>query len=176
VKDKYEVEPTDKNSLSDEIGTPNTFVQFGTIEERAEQLAQLIGSMSSAILNLRQQRTDEKQISATDLRMLLKARHLRANYISNVQFAEPAWDMLLDLFACQLEGKQICSSSLSLAAGVPMSTALRLVDRMCNTGVFVRSPDPSDGRRFLVRLSVQSEQELLGYFRALAQMPLPFAG
>ena len=40
-------------------------------------------------------------------------------------FADPAWDIMLDLFAARIEGKDITVSSAGIAACVPPTTALR---------------------------------------------------
>jgi DNA-binding MarR family transcriptional regulator len=62
-------------------------------------------------------------------------------------FRDPAWDMLLDLLVARAERREVCVSSLCYASGVPLSTALRNLDRLVEQGVVRRIPDPRDHRR-----------------------------
>lgn len=98
---------------------------------------------------------------------------MRSNFITDVKFAEPVWNMLLDLFASRLEGQSISASSLGLASGVPVSTAMRHIDQLCSIGVLVRDPDPNDRRRSFVRLSSECEAQMSQYFLAMSRMKLP---
>ncbi|MGQ2936869.1 MAG: hypothetical protein ACT6RK_22505, partial [Sphingopyxis sp.] len=53
-------------------------------------------------------------------------------------FGEPAWDMLIDLFIHEAQAKPVSTSSLCIASGLPMSSALRLLQRLCDTGLVTR--------------------------------------
>lgn len=68
-------------------------------------------------------------------------------------FADPAWDMLLDLFAAAAEGRQVSVSSACIASGVATSTALRWVSELEEGGLLSRSPDPRDGRRTFLEIA-----------------------
>ena len=86
-------------------------------------------------------------------RGLLRQRRKRETMIGKEHFADPAWDMMLDLFAARVVGEQVAASSLFVAANVPQSTALRRIRHLVDDGLFVASLDPHDGRRTFVRLS-----------------------
>lgn len=86
-------------------------------------------------------------------RCYLRARRLREGLFPEGIFADPAWDMLLDLFACKLEGKKVGVTSACSAARVPSTTALRCLDRLEECGLVERRPDPSDCRRIYVELT-----------------------
>src|ERR1700748_1568816 len=45
-------------------------------------------------------------------RFLLETRRRRNGVFPNVEFGEPAWDMLLDLYLQHVEGRRVCVSSL----------------------------------------------------------------
>src|SRR6478752_3443507 len=77
-----------------------------------------------------------RQIAATRAR---RAQHFRGEL-----FAEPAWDMLVDLFIAHLEGQQVYVSSLCIAAGVPPTTALRYIQDLERNGEIISSPDNLD--------------------------------
>lgn len=68
--------------------------------------------------------------------------------------AEPAhWDILLDLYAANLEGRNVSVSSLTIAANVPATTALRHIAILEQRGEVEKHADPLDKRRSFVRLS-----------------------
>ncbi|WP_337180793.1 hypothetical protein [Sphingopyxis granuli] len=50
-------------------------------------------------------------------------------------FGEPAWDLFLDLFIHPMEGIRITASTLGIASGVPMSTAHRMLVKLCDAGL-----------------------------------------
>lgn len=90
---------------------------------------------------------------AARTRCYLRARRLREGLFPERIFADPAWDMLLDLYACRLEGTKVCVSNACIAARVPHSTALRWIDRLEEYGLVERRPDPTDHRRLHVELT-----------------------
>jgi len=94
------------------------------------------------------------------IRKLIRARRLRTRFFQPDLFADPAWDMLLDLMAARLEGKQVAVSSLCIAAAVPPTTALRWIGVLVEEGLVVRVPDPVDGRRVHVALAEPAAQAL----------------
>jgi FixJ family two-component response regulator len=98
------------------------------------------------------------------LREIIRQRQLRANFFEGELFADPAWDMLLDLTAARAEGRDVCVSSLCIASGVPATTALRWIGQMTDAGLFERLPDPADRRRAIIRLSKGAEQAMCAFF------------
>jgi DNA-binding MarR family transcriptional regulator len=104
--------------------------------------------------------------SPEEIRRLLRLRRLRENFFDPSLFADPAWDMLLDLLAARLEEAQVAVSSLCIAAAVPPTTALRWIKAMTDHGLFERCADPDDGRRIFIRLSDGATQSMARYFEA----------
>lgn len=108
--------------------------------------------------------TDEKvDISANMVREMIKLRRLRDSYFQKDLFADPAWDILLDLMVSQLEGRNVSVSSLCIAAAVPATTALRWIAAMTESGMLVRRHDPDDARRVFIGLSREAENMLRQY-------------
>ncbi len=101
---------------------------------------------------------------AAKVRHIIKLRRLRERHFDSSLFADPAWDILLDLYAAKLENKQVSVSSLCIAAAVPPTTALRWITSMTEHGALVREQDPNDARRVFIRLSDDSERRLKAYF------------
>lgn len=113
-------------------------------------------------------------IDAGEIRQVIRARRLRDKQFGKGLFEDPAWDMMLDLFAAQLERAQVSVSSLCIAAAVPSTTALRWIARMTEAGLFERQPDPFDRRRAFMALSPSGLEGMRGYVATGRAMGLPF--
>ena len=103
-------------------------------------------------------------VSAKEIRALLRARRLRANYFESELFADPAWDMLLEAYACHLDQQRISVSSLCYASGVPMTTGLRWLGKLEADGLIDREDDKFDSRRTWLRLTDVGLSALVRYF------------
>lgn len=101
------------------------------------------------------------------IRTLIRHRQARAQFFDAELFADPAWDILLDLAAAKAERSQVCVTSLCIAAGVPATTALRWITQMVETGLLMRIPDPHDRRRAHIALSDKSADAMARYFAAI---------
>jgi hypothetical protein len=112
---------------------------------------------------------DVPPLSAETVRSVIRARRLRARYFPDDLFADPAWDMLLDLLQAEIAQLRVPVSSLCIAAAVPATTALRWLKAMVGRGLFVRRADPHDGRRVFVELAPEASQALRRYFGELGQ-------
>jgi DNA-binding MarR family transcriptional regulator len=106
---------------------------------------------------------------AKQVRRMLRQRRMREQYFPADLFADPAWDMLLDLYAARLERQPVSVSSLCIAAAVPATTALRWIKTMTDAGLFVREADPHDGRRIFIALAEGACDALARYFEALEE-------
>lgn len=111
-------------------------------------------------------------VTAADIRKIIRGRRLRDQFFTEGLFEDPAWDMLLDLYAAELEGAQVSVSSLCIAAAVAPTTALRWIGRMTDAGLFVRQPDPFDRRRAFLGLSAEARAKMERYLAALRQSGL----
>jgi hypothetical protein len=68
-------------------------------------------------------------------------------------FADPAWEILLDLFIQHAEGRLVMVTDACFAAKVPPTTALRWLDRLHRSGLIERHVDAHDARRVQVSLT-----------------------
>src|SRR5919107_3401876 len=100
--------------------------------------------------------SSSEPLGAVGIRQLIRDRRLRDHFFRGALFADPAWDMLLELMAARLEGRRVAVSSLCIAAAVPATTALRWVKTLTDQGLFVRRADPQDGRRVYVELAPEA--------------------
>lgn len=104
------------------------------------------------------------ELSVETVRSVIRARRLRTRYFSEHLFADPAWDMLLDLLQAEIAQLRVPVSSLCIAAAVPATTALRWLKTMVQEGIFVRRADPHDGRRVFVELAPEASHAMRRYF------------
>lgn len=102
--------------------------------------------------------------AAERIRHLIAMRRLRDRFFAPDLFADPAWDILLDLAASRIERKSVSVSSLCIAAAVPPTTALRWIRMMTEQGLLVRRADPADARRMFVDLSDSAFEQLCRWF------------
>lgn len=105
-------------------------------------------------------------LDAAMVRAIIRARRLRDQYFAADLFADPAWDILLDLLAARLEGRRVAVSSLCIAAAVPPTTALRWIKTLTDLGLLARAADPQDGRRVYIELDQQTAAALAAYLEA----------
>lgn len=107
---------------------------------------------------------DVPRISAEKVRSVIRARRHRSQYFSEQLFADPAWDILLDLLAAEVAQHRVSVSSLCVAAAVPATTALRWMKVLVEKGMIVRREDPHDARRTWVELAPPTSLQLRRYF------------
>jgi hypothetical protein len=105
-------------------------------------------------------------VTAVQLREVIRARRLREQYLPGDLFADPAWDMMLDLMAARLAGERVSVSSLCIAASVPPTTALRWIRQLTDRGLLTRDADPNDGRRIFIDLSDETADALIRWHNA----------
>jgi len=115
---------------------------------------------------------DQPPLSARDVRGAIRARRLRDQYFGMELFEDPAWDILLDLFAAELERAQVSVSSLCIAASVAPTTALRWIAKMTDAGLLTRVPDPFDRRRAFIELTPKASEAMCAYLGGLKRAGL----
>jgi DNA-binding MarR family transcriptional regulator len=98
------------------------------------------------------------------VRSVLAWRRERDRYFEAGLFADPAWDILLELYAAELGQRRMAVSSLCIGAAVPATTALRWIRLLEKKGLVVRSADPFDGRRVFVALAEDAVKAMDRFF------------
>ena len=101
------------------------------------------------------------------IRAALKARRQRSAFFKSKLFADPAWDMLLELYAASLTERRLSVSRLAERSGVPMTTALRWIATLEAEGLIERQDDPFDKRRYFLLLSDDGIGAMKAYFDQL---------
>lgn len=137
----------------------------------AATLARLsVGPATAAVEKPEQATGDVPGVSLDTVRQVIRARRLRARFFDEELFADPAWDMLLDLLQAEIAQHRVPVSSLCIAAAVPATTALRWIKTMTDVGLFKRRADPHDGRRIFVELSAGASQAMRRYFGEVSSL------
>jgi hypothetical protein len=103
------------------------------------------------------------------VQQIIRQRRLRDRYFDSELFADPAWDILLDLTAARAEHRRVSVTSLCIAAAVPATTALRWIAQMTETGILVRQHDEEDKRRAFIALSDKAADAMARYFDELGK-------
>ncbi len=101
------------------------------------------------------------------VRRIIRQRQLRARFFDGDLFADPAWDMLLDLTAARAEHARVSVTSLCIASGVPPTTALRWIGQMTEAGLLERVEDETDRRRAFITLTDKASEAMARYFAEL---------
>ena len=103
------------------------------------------------------------------VRQIIRQRQARAQFFDGDLFADPAWDMLLDLAAARAEHKRVSVTSLCIASGVPPTTALRWIALLTEAGLLERVEDERDRRRAFIALTDRAADAMARYFAELGR-------
>lgn len=143
-----------------------------------EQIASLLASAKDQCPDVLQHVQKNKAVGSPEsqlARYFLRRRRQRERSLDVSLFGEPAWDMLLDLFAASEENVSVSVSSLCIAAGVPGSTAFRWIADMTKRGILIQQPDPSDRRRNWVTLAPTFRERMRQFLRLDAMELIAFS-
>ena len=124
-------------------------------------LGELVGLFSASSAVQLPQLAEGELLTAKGLYMF---RRKRDDLFGSLTFGEPAWDMLLDLYHAEQQGKAVSITSACIAASVPSTTALRWINALVSQGYLHRQPDPADGRRAFLSLTVSAREKLDSLF------------
>lgn len=97
------------------------------------------------------------------VRRLVTARSTRRSYLSSALFGEPAWDILLNLYALSFTFRRTSLSKVHTLSAVPPTTTLRCVRKLESAGLVIRVRDPLDARRIWIELSNDAVSRIEAY-------------
>lgn len=99
-------------------------------------------------------RIERQALTLAQVAILIRDKaNRRTHHIPQEFIAEPAWQMLLELFIQFAGGADVSTKSLCIVSGVPDTTALRVIERMENANLIERSQSLVDKRVTLVKLT-----------------------
>jgi DNA-binding MarR family transcriptional regulator len=144
--------------------------RLAQLGEEVGRIARALAALSAAAAEPSSAAPNEAAAPQTSdaplVRAILRLRRLRGQHFEPALFADPAWDILLDLAAARIEGRMVAVSSLCIAAAVPATTALRWISQMTDQELLVRHPDAHDGRRVFIALADASATAMDAYLAA----------
>ena len=101
------------------------------------------------------------------------ARRLRSTFLSAELFTDPAWDMLLELFARELGEESISASEICAVAGVGASSARRWLEALEEKGLIERASQARNDNDDWIKLSAKGSAQMQRYFAAVATTSPP---
>lgn len=133
--------PDDRESRAAEWRSPAT----GRSRNRLQKLRALISPKTML------------QACATEDHVLsvLASRRGREAALGRELFSDPAWDVLLELYAAKLGERRIALAELARSIDTPLSTTRRWVNALAERGLVASSPDPAEPARLWISLSAQ---------------------
>ena len=153
------------------------FVAFPR-QEKISDLKQQMALLARQLLDISENTTSDKidgevvcleQFVRGQLISEIAFRKRRNTMFSDGLFAEPAWDMLLDLALARIEKRRISVSSLCIAASVPTTTALRWIKTLLSDGLITREADREDRRRHFVNITDQTYDQIFSLIKVRLQ-------
>jgi CheY-like chemotaxis protein len=148
--------------------------RLAELSEEVGRIARMLASMSAD--DVERAVPEARPLAPGDgalVRAFIRLRRMRGQHFIPELFADPAWDILLDLTAARLEGRMVAVSSLCIAAAVPATTALRWITQMTEQAILLRRPDPADGRRVFIGLSDAAIAGMDSYLAAARAVVAP---
>jgi DNA-binding MarR family transcriptional regulator len=137
--------------------------QADILRERLGSALRIVDQLTGAPV----MRLASEPVSEREVRALIKQRRNRDRFLGDDLFADPAWDILLELYAAALGQLRTAVSSLCAGAAVPTTTALRWISLLEKKGMITRRADPIDGRRYFLMLSGEAREAMDAYFRTV---------
>ena len=157
------------------IPANDTSVRLQQLSDEVSRIAATLSHLSAGPQRAPDDATELKgtvaAVSPEVVKNVIKARRLRDRYFEPELFADPAWDILLELLHAELSQYRVSVSSLCIAAHVPATTALRWITTLTDTGLLRRRQDPSDARRVFIELTPRASDNLHRYFASLGRQP-----
>ena len=151
---------------------PNA-ARLSQLSDEVGRIASALGQLSLGTPVTREDHPEltgeQPDISINLVRRVIRARRLRSRFFDRELFADPVWEMLLELLQAEIDQHRVPVSSLCAASGVPSTTALRWIATMTNVGLLQRRADRHDGRRVFVELTVSASRAMRLYFKELGE-------
>lgn len=98
------------------------------------------------------------------VRSFITARRNAQRSFGGGIFSDPAWDMLIQLFDCQLAHRRVSLSALSKLAGVAPATGQRWIKALEDEGHVHKTPDCLDSRRIWISLTAEASAKMEAFF------------
>lgn len=112
---------------------------------------------------------DEQTALLEAARRIYHSRRIRDRIFGSDLFADPAWDILLDLFIARREGRKVTISSACAAASAPTSTAARHIAHLVQKRLVARVSRLEDARSSYLELTPAADRKIIQLLRDIEQ-------
>ncbi|MDK2760919.1 MAG: hypothetical protein KYX64_06110 [Sphingopyxis sp.] len=158
------------------VGGERLSVRLDRLEARLDRLLSAIETMAAAssepapspdhafMFTQTVRPTSFPKARARMVRETIGRRRKRNEHFPSDLFADPAWDIMLHLYAARYENECMSVPRLCIAAGVPQATALRWITMLTNDGWLTRFSDRSDPELTHFKLSDRARGLMDAYF------------
>lgn len=136
----------------------------GRLMALGKRIAQIAENISEASLTGPAPPSEQEVVDA------IRARILRLRYFPESLFAEPAWDMLLELLLAEMEGRQVSVTNLCEAAGTPGTITRRWLSALVAEGLVLRFRNSEDATSEIICLQPRASAAFRRYFDELSKV------
>lgn len=157
---------SDETDQNPQATTPITTSVVAAIEQIERGLSELCASVSV------ERPPTSRPARREQVRMFIEARRMRFDIFPPMLFSDPAWDILLELYARQLEHQPVNISRLTAALPVAGTTTLRWLDKLYEEGLITRRDDVHHAKRIWIELSHYGRNLMDRYFETCTQRGL----
>jgi DNA-binding MarR family transcriptional regulator len=105
--------------------------------------------------------------TAALVKRLIRTRAQRAKFFPRGLFSEPAWEMLLELYAAEFAQRRVSVSQLCVTARLPATTGLRWLSTLEASRLVIRIADPLDARRSFVSLTSEGLRSMESFIDSI---------
>ena len=131
---------------------------FDDTQSDVGELVDLIARLTKCLEEVLQNRASTNNPMSLEMlhvtaRNWLKRQYARSKYLPKSLLRDPGWNMLIDLYVQEREGRTVSISSACVASGGAMTTALRWITTLEEHGLILRTSDTNDGRRNFIGLT-----------------------
>ena len=101
-----------------------------------------------------------------------RLRRARPKYVAAASdlFADPIWDMMLDLYVASQRGQLTTVTNACVAADVPQTTGLRYIEKLTSRGLAVRYSHLKDKRMLGLELTPEGKASMEDMLREMARV------
>ena len=138
-----------------------------------ESLHDVVSRLGDVIVSLDDRPASRPELSINHgaaVRLYQRARRLRDRFFPAELFADPSWDILIDLYAARQTRRPVSVSGACYAAAAPSTTGLRHIALLQAAGLIERTPDPADHRRTFLVLTPKGLDAMRDYLAAVASL------
>ena len=137
-------------------------------DEVEAEAMKMVGSTADDIPSKADQNVRTKARFVEIAKSQYHSRRVRERFFEKKIFGEPAWDMLLELYASELNDEKISTSNLILSSSSPSSTALRWIKHLEDGGLVFKQSSHIDGRVQYQKITSNGFESMTKYFESIS--------